>query len=183
LLGLWQAARRPTGYQSGLAARWLRFPIFLLVAAIFICLGYLLWKPLPLEFSPQAQLALDLAGALIYFPALLLYLWGWRMLGEMFAASSGFGVRLPDSQRLVTSGPYRYVRHLMYLAVILAGIGGLLLYRTWTMVIFAVMMFGLVKHAQREEHALAELFGEEWLTYTRRVPAWLPRSLRVASTK
>jgi protein-S-isoprenylcysteine O-methyltransferase Ste14 len=178
LLGLGRAARRPAGYQSGPAARWLRLPVLALATLIFLLLGYLLWKPLPLDLSPQARLALDLAGALIFFPALGLYLWGLATLGGMFTASSGFGVRLPQGQRLITSGPYRYVRHPMYLAVILAGIGGLLLYRTWAMLFFAVMMLGLVVRAHREERVLAELFGEEWLAYTRQVPAWSPHLLR-----
>ena len=181
LLGFRRAVRRPTGYQSGPAARWLRFPLLALATLIFLLLGFLLWKPLPFELSPQFRLALDLAGALIFFPALALYLWGLVTLGDMFTASSGFGVRLPQGQRLVISGPYRYVRHPMYLAVILVGISGLLFYRTWAMLFFAVMMFGLVVRARREERALAELFGEEWLAYTRQVPAWLPDLLRKGS--
>jgi len=38
-----------------------------------------------------------------------------------------------------------------------------------------------VVRARREERALAELFGEEWLAYTRQVPAWLPDLLRKGS--
>jgi protein-S-isoprenylcysteine O-methyltransferase Ste14 len=178
VLGFRRAARRPAGYQSGPAARWLRFPVILFSTLLFIYIGYVLWKPLPLNLSPQVRLAFDLAGALIYFPALALYLWGLASLGEMFTASSGFGVRLPEGQGLVTGGPYGYVRHPMYLAVILAGIGGLLLYRTWSMLIFAVMMFGLVMRARREEQALRDLLGDQWCAYTRRVPAWLPRFAR-----
>lgn len=180
MLGFRRAVRRPIGYQSGFAVRWLRLPVFLLATLLFITLGYLLWNPLPLILSSLVRLALDLAGALIYFPALALYLWGLATLGEMFTASSGFGVRLPQSQRLVIVGPYAIVRHPMYLAVILAGIGGLLLYRTWAMLIFAPLMLGLVKRAQREEQALADLLGEEWLAYTRQVPAWLPGCPRQA---
>lgn len=181
LLGLWRASRRPAGYQRGLAARWLRFPVLAIVTLIVLLLCYLLWKPLPLDLSPQSRLALDLAGALLLFPALALYLWGLVTLGEMYTASSGFGVRLPEGQRLITVGPYSFVRHPMYLGVILAGVGGLLLYRTWAMFLFAIMMFGLVRRARREEQALAELFGDEWLTYTRAVPAWLPRFRRKSS--
>ena len=178
VLGFRRAARRQAGYQSGPAACWLRFPVFLFSTLLFICIGYLLWKPLPLNLSSQVRLAFDLAGALIYFPALALYLWGLASLGEMFTASSGFGVRQPEGQRLVTGGPYRYVRHPMYLGVILVGIGGLLLYRTWSMLIFALLMFGLELRARREEQALRDLLGDEWCACTRRVPAWLPRFAR-----
>ena len=175
ILGFRRSAHRPAGYQSGSAVRWLSFPILFLATLIFLLLGYLLWKPLPLDPKPTVRLALDLAGALIFFPALALYLWGLTTLGEMFTASSGFGVRLPQGQRLITNGPYQYVRHPMYLAVILAGFGGLLLYRTWAMLLFAIMMFGLVVRARREEAALDELLGQEWQAYSRQVPAWIPK--------
>jgi protein-S-isoprenylcysteine O-methyltransferase Ste14 len=38
-------------------------------------------------------------------------------------------------------------------------------------------MFGLVVRARREEQALADLLGMEWLAYSRKVPAWLPFKL------
>jgi protein-S-isoprenylcysteine O-methyltransferase Ste14 len=63
----------------------------------------------------------------------------------------------------------------MYLAVIAAGMGGCLLYRTWAALAFAVIMLGLVIRARREEKVLAETFGPEWTAYASRVPAWFPR--------
>ncbi len=97
------------------------------------------------------------------------------MLGKMFGASSGFGVRLYANHRLITNGPYAVVRHPMYLAVIIAFLGGLLLFRTWTMLIFGLSMLGLGRRAQLEERILAAEFGEEWEVYKQAVPAWLPR--------
>lgn len=75
-------------------------------------------------------MAFDLLGVLIFFPSLALYLFGMRTLGTMFGVSSGFGVHLYADHRLITSGPYSVVRHPMYVAVICAGVGGLLIYRT-----------------------------------------------------
>jgi protein-S-isoprenylcysteine O-methyltransferase Ste14 len=92
------------------------------------------------------------------FFGLGLYLWGLNTLGENFNVSSGFGIRLQQAHRLVTKGPFAYVRHPMYLGVMLAAWGGSFLYRTWTMLIFAVMMFGLIVRARREEEVL-QVFG------------------------
>jgi len=66
----------------------------------------------------------------------------------------------------------------MYLAVIMACWGGLLLYRTWTMLVFALMMFGLAYRARKEDEALLLAFGPEWESYRQRVPSWLPRLTR-----
>jgi protein-S-isoprenylcysteine O-methyltransferase Ste14 len=175
LAGLWRQRSRPGGREDGATARYLGWPFIFAAAAVYIGICILLWRPLPLELSGPARLAALAAGALIYFPALGLYLWGFAALGEMFSASSGFGVRLYAGHRLVTAGPFAFVRHPMYLAVILAGIGALLLYRTWAMAFFAVNMFFLTIRARREEQALAAEFPEEWADYSRRVPAWVPR--------
>ncbi len=178
LIGLRRSMARPVGRVSGPGHRFLRWPILLAGTVIFIALGVLLWKPLPLILSASARIASLLLGSLIYFPSLAVYLWGYRTLGPMFGASSGFGVRLQASHQLVTDGPYRHVRHPMYLAVILAGWGGLLMYRTWAMLAFVTCMLGLGIRARREEQVLAEEFGEEWAAYARRIPTWIPRLRR-----
>lgn len=168
---------RPAGRQIGPGARLLRAPILALATLLFAAGMIWLWRPLPLALPVAARIASLALGALLYFPALGLYLWGLRTLGAMFAPSTGFGVRLHAEHRLITTGPYAFVRHPMYLGVITAGIGGLLLYRTWAMLLFAVAMFGLTIRARREESTLAAEFGAAWEAYRRRVPAWLPRGI------
>ncbi len=172
------SVRRPAGRQTGPGARFLRAPILALATLLFAAAMVWLWRPLPLALPAPVRFASLALGALLYFPSLGLYLWGLRTLGAMFAPSTGFGVRLQAEHRLITAGPYALIRHPMYLAVIAAGSGGLLLYRTWAMLFFAVAMFGLAIRARREEEALAAEFGAAWQAYCRRVPAWLPRKVK-----
>ena len=174
LNGFRRSQRRAQGRAVGVGARYLRFSVFIVFAVVYFAIGYLLWRLLPVKLPVGARITADVAGALIFFSALALYVWGYRTLGAMFTASTSFGVRLMADQRLVTSGPYRFVRHPMYLAVILAGFGGLFLYRTWAMLVFALTMFGLTLRARREEQALVAEFGEEWKNYARQVPGWFP---------
>jgi len=54
----------------------------------------------------------------------------------------------------------------MYGGIIAATVGGLLIYRTWSLV-FALTFFGLVTGARQEERALAAEFGQQ-------VPGWIP---------
>jgi protein-S-isoprenylcysteine O-methyltransferase Ste14 len=172
------AQSRPTGLETGAARKVLRTPYLVAASIAFILAGYIFWKPLPIHISPLLGLILTIAGAMIFLFSLSLYLWGLRTLRTSFNASSGFGVRLNRSHQLVTCGPYAYSRHPMYLAVIAAGWGGLFLYQTWSMLIFAVMMFGLIYRARKEEEAMSLAFGDEWAQYTHRVPAWFPRVFR-----
>jgi protein-S-isoprenylcysteine O-methyltransferase Ste14 len=84
------------------------------------------------------------------------------------------GAQLFADQQLVTSGPYNIVRHPMYVGLILAALGALLVYATWTTVYFAAFAPFLMMRARREEQVLAAEFGEKWAEYCRRVPALIP---------
>jgi protein-S-isoprenylcysteine O-methyltransferase Ste14 len=179
----WRMRGRPSGRTLGPLYRYLKWPWLRLATIIAVSIGVLLWKPLPLNPGRSGRAVALVLGSLLYFPALALYLWGMRTLGNMFSASSGFGVQLYADHRLITSGPYAFVRHPMYLAVILAGIGGLFIYWTWTMALFSVSMFGLLFRARREESVLATQLGDEWKAYCWHVPGWIPRLKRRGSGK
>jgi protein-S-isoprenylcysteine O-methyltransferase Ste14 len=169
------AQTRPTGHMTGSARQVLRTPYLVFATVIFVILGYIFWKPLPIQLSWKLRLVTLVVGGVIFFASLALYVWGLHTLGTNFNASSGFGVRLQQDHQLVTQGPYATIRHPMYLAFILACWGGLLLYLTWTMLGLAVMMLGLIYRAHREEDALEVEFGSAWEDYVHHVPGWLPK--------
>ena len=169
------AQTRPAGVTTGSARQVLRSRYLIFATIIFIFLGILLWKPLPIQLPWNLRLVTLVVGAVVFFPSLALYIWGLRTLGKNFNASSGFGVRLHQGHQLVTRGPYAVIRHPMYLAVILTMWGGLLMYLTWTMLVLAVMMLGLIYRAHKEDQALAQEFGEEWQAFKSRIPGWFPR--------
>jgi protein-S-isoprenylcysteine O-methyltransferase Ste14 len=178
LAAMARAVRRPSGRVEPGARIALRLPVLAVATIGFIGAGVWLWFPLPFDLAANARLVLAALGWLVLAGACSLYLWGLRTLSAMFAPSSGFGVRLHAGHRLIEAGPYAIVRHPMYLAVMMAAIGSLFLYRTWATLAFAVMMLGLVVRARREERVLAQEFGQEWRAYAARVPAWLPRLRR-----
>jgi protein-S-isoprenylcysteine O-methyltransferase Ste14 len=66
----------------------------------------------------------------------------------------------------------------MYVAVIMAAFGALLIFRTWGMVLFVPLSLVVVYRAQREERLLAEEFGEEWDAYCQDVNGWIPQLRR-----
>jgi protein-S-isoprenylcysteine O-methyltransferase Ste14 len=63
----------------------------------------------------------------------------------------------------------------MYLGLIAAALGSLMIYQTWTTLAYAVFAPFVLFRARREEIALALEFGEMWREYCRRVPAFFPR--------
>jgi len=63
----------------------------------------------------------------------------------------------------------------MYAGLFFAALGSLLIYATWTTLLFASFAPWLAVRARSEEQALAKGFGEQWLDYCKRVPAFFPR--------
>lgn len=169
------AQSRPIGHHTGAAREVLRTRYLVIATLLFLFFGFILWRPLPVNLPWLLQLLISVLGAAIFIASLALYIWGMRTLGENFNASSGFGVRLHQAHRLVTDGPYAHIRHPMYLAVIMVGWSGLLLYRTWTMLFFAIIMLGLIFRARKEDQALVGAFGRQLEIYQRHVPGWIPR--------
>ncbi|UCC62139.1 MAG: isoprenylcysteine carboxylmethyltransferase family protein [Anaerolineae bacterium] len=175
LLGIARGLFRPRGRATGLARQVLRPTTYLFIGVGFFGLCILLWRPLPVSLSALVRSVALALGTLLYFPGLSLYLWAWQTLGEMYDVSSSLGAQLYADHRLITHGPFALIRHPMYLGLILAAAGGLLIYRTWTFVFVSISFLGLVLRARREEQALAAEFGQTWQAYCQRVPGWIPR--------
>lgn len=176
LYGIWRGTCRPVGRTVGLRAGWLRSAAFYaLTTTIFLAVSVIFWKPLPLTLPQEIHALLLIAGTLLYFPSMAFVLWGRLALGKMYFVSTGFGAQLYADHQLVARGPFAIVRHPMYLGLIAAAASSLLLYQTWTTVVFAVFAPLIFFRARREEQALAAEFGEEWQAYAARVPMFFPR--------
>ena len=78
------------------------------------------------------------------------------------------------SSALVTDGPNAVTRNPMYAGMALVLVGsGLLSGRPWTALAAGGLLATLTPQVEREEAALAGLFGEEWTAYSRRVRRWI----------
>jgi protein-S-isoprenylcysteine O-methyltransferase Ste14 len=82
----------------------------------------------------------------------------------------------PVTDRLITSGPYRFARHPLYLGMFVAAIGLAVAFRSlWGMFItLAVFVPAGLWRARLEEEALARRFGQAWEGYARRTRFMIP---------
>lgn len=96
---------------------------------------------------------------------------------QFVVEGAGTPAPIAPPQHLVVGGQYRYVRNPMYVAVLAAIAGQALLFGQLGLFVYAAIvgavMFAFVR--LYEEPNLAERFGEEYETYRRNVPGWLPR--------
>lgn len=174
--GFGRGLRRPAGTTAGRFAGWLRSPLFyFLASALFFGASAWPWRPVPVTLRAAGRAAALLVGSVLYWLGLGLVVWGRAALGPMYFVSTALGAQLFAGHQLVTRGPYQVVRHPMYAGLAAAVLGGLLLYRTWTLVLLLVLPFSLGLRARREEQVLRAYFGAAWEAYCRRVPAFIPR--------
>jgi protein-S-isoprenylcysteine O-methyltransferase Ste14 len=178
LRGVSHAWRRPKGRIVGRAYESLSLPTYLGMALEgLIGLGalILLRRPIPLRLPRPLRAVALVLGSVLYGVGFGSVVWGRVATGEMYNVSTEVGAELYAHHRLVTSGPFALVRHPMYLGVAVQFLGGVLLYRTWSVVLLlAAEIVTNVGRARREEQALAAEFGPEWQAYARRVPPGLP---------
>src|SRR5215471_15860510 len=80
---------------------------------------------------------------------------------------------------LVKAGPYHWVRNPMYLAVLSMVIGQAILFRSFLLIGYALLVWGVVHLfvVFVEEPSLRHQFGESYESYQRMVARWLPRFL------
>jgi protein-S-isoprenylcysteine O-methyltransferase Ste14 len=117
------------------------------------------------------------------FVTILASVVGLVALGLVFVAMHYLGrqwaitARTIERHELVTAGPYRVVRHPIYLGVggFLIAIG-LLLAPVWALFAAAVMYgVGTAIRVRAEDGLMAATFGSAFEDYRRRVPALIPR--------
>jgi len=95
-----------------------------------------------------------------------------RTLGKQWALAA----RLVEGHKLITEGPYRFVRNPIYTGMLGMLVATGLAMEHWVQLDVAVVLFavGLVIRVRSEEKLLRAAFGEEFEEYARRVPAVLP---------
>lgn len=117
----------------------------------------------------------EVGGGVLVAGGAVLHLWTRAFLGARWATA-------PTPARgttLVTDGPYRVVRHPLYLALLLMAAGSVMAHPSVATACAAVgLTAGLAVKIVREERALAAAFGPRWDDYRARVPALVPRLTR-----
>lgn len=118
----------------------------------------------------MAALVIIFAQRDMWYPAFILILAGIAI--RIWAA--GY-VKKNDVLTIV--GPYSYVRNPLYLGSFLAAIGTFLLIRNWWLAIIYIIGFALFYGAtiKSEEQFLKDKFGDDFIEYTKSVPAFIPR--------
>ena len=161
-----EAIRRVEGWGHAVvrAGRAVTLIVFLMIYAINSPLLEVLRVPLP-DWVRWI-------GIVIGFASLAFYAWSRATLGKEW--SSPLQVR--EHHHLVTTGPYRWVRHPIYLSLIVFMTGITLIAANWFLIAFLVVsVVDLGLRIPKEEQMMIDEFGDEYVAYMQRTGRLLPR--------
>lgn len=134
---------RPKSKASG------AFPCAAAILGGFLMSGLLLLNP-----RPDLPLIVQILACLLVLIGNAFAIYILLHLGRSFSI-------LPESRRLVTSGPYQVVRHPLYLAEAVATLGALIAFLSpWAFLLVAVQIALQIVRIHFEEKTLSETFPE-----------------------
>lgn len=102
--------------------------------------------------------------------------WTMLALGSNYRGTMG----LHPNHKLITHGPYRFVRHPMNVVFPLVSIVLFLMMANWVVGTGALLLIGTISivRAPIEERQLTERFGDDYTKYMQRTGRFLPRIRR-----
>ena len=122
-----------------------------------------------IEFYATARgsnIAITVAAIFSYFAALFLRLWAVKSLGDQWSIHI-IGEDKLSNRRLINDGPYRYMRHPVYLGIIIEQISIPLVFNLyWASLVIALVSISLnLKKTNLEECEMEKRFGEDYTKY------------------
>lgn len=129
------------------------------------------WPATPdFPYSPVLQLfgfLIAMAGGILFFAAA-------RALGKHMTPA----IQVQEGHQLVQNGPYRYIRHPAYTAIMAGGAGLSILYLSPPLALITILLAAMATYRARLEERLLsspEAFGKDYTAYMARTGRFLPR--------
>ena len=158
--------RRQEGSINMFALRIGGLMIWLTVLAFIIYPPAISWATISL---PSWVRWLGVAGSIA---AALLLVWMFTSLGKNITDS----VATRQEHKLVTEGPYRWIRHPLYTFGALLFLSLSLIMGTWLIPLLGIPTYAILMHRTGiEEDMLQQRFGEQYQRYTERTGRFFPR--------
>jgi len=129
--------------------------------------GWLAWANLPLPVW------LRLVGSLFALAGFALLQWAQNSLGKSWSDMP----RMMSEQKLITSGPYQFIRHPIYTAFILILGSTLFISANWLIGIswIGMTLLEIFSRINFEERIMLEFFGDRYRKYMKNTGRLLPK--------
>jgi protein-S-isoprenylcysteine O-methyltransferase Ste14 len=173
LMLYWFAASFDVKQPARVEAPWKRWShiAFLLIGAVLLYKKHFGWQFLMQRLYPDTR-GIEWLGAAIVVLGVAFAVWARATLGRNWSGQ----IQIKSDHRLISAGPYRFVRHPIY-AGILGGILGtaVAIGEVRGAIAFVLILIGFANKARKEESFLSRQFGEAFDEHAKRTGFFLPR--------
>lgn len=114
--------------------------------------------------------AMQLLGTILCGAGIAFAIWARAHLGRNWSGTPS----MKEGHELVTSGPYRFVRHPIYTGIIAAILGSALVVGTVWFIVFFVSIGNFIWRIPLEERYMTQLFPDQYPEYKKRTKALVP---------
>jgi len=174
---------QPSGQKRTRQERWAdqvkyesKILVILRIALVYaMILFILIWGLVPFVLPPLGQLSFPLwvrgLGVIICILMILAITWVGIHLGRQVSGA----LEIKEGHTLVVSGPYKYIRHPMYLVYFVFNLGLFLM--CGNLIPLIIILLGLIVVASRmrvEEQMMIEQFGDKYLEYMHQTGRFFP---------
>jgi protein-S-isoprenylcysteine O-methyltransferase Ste14 len=161
-----QAAQREGGRGFVILRGVLFFALLAFLVMYFLGIAWIA------SFSFPLPAWLRWAGFVLGFIAVAFWTWAQIHLDTQWSAQ----LQLKKGHHLVTTGPYAFVRHPLYLGMIGWAVSVSLLTANWLFVaLCALSIVGVMKRVPKEERMMIEAFGDEYTEYMNHTGRYFPK--------
>jgi protein-S-isoprenylcysteine O-methyltransferase Ste14 len=152
--------------RGGSWARGAGIRILITVAVVLLLQASSSWRVFSYTFDFGVQvLGVALCGVGIAFA-----IWARMHLGRNWSGTPS----IKEEHELVTSGPYRFVRHPIYTGMILALFGSALVTGALWFIVFLFLTANFLYRIPVEERYMMQLFPNQYPEYRKRTKALIP---------
>ncbi len=154
--------------------RWIKIPSIIIIAAWGSAVILWLIKPDWLGWSLLALPEwLGWMGVGLMTIGLGLMAWAHETLGGSFSAT--LEIRAP--RQLITAGPYKFLRHPMYAAILISSLAVCLITGSWFIFLLSIplQILSWMLRVPSEEALMVEEFGASYVEYRSRTGGFFPR--------
>ena len=137
-----------------------------------------LFSPLIMFIIPRANIsnhslfALLFIGLLTLLSGMFVRYWAICTLGNSFRTT----VEIETEQKIIETGPYKFIRHPAYTGIILFCIGYGLLSQNWLSLLISLLLpaSALLYRIHIEEQAFVDIIGDEYRKYQLKTKKLIP---------
>lgn len=172
----WRSMGAFIGFVVALFAEMYGFPLTIYLLTALFGRAYPVLDPFSHPSGHLVLVFLGLSHSHVAMTVLHLISNGIILLGFYIMYKGWMLIHASKGKELVTEGVYSYVRHPQYNGLFLITIGFLIQWPSLlTLIMWPILMFAYYKLAIKEERDVQKQFGEEFLRYKKKVPAFVPK--------